>query len=287
MRIATDMRQIGFRPSVGNQRVGNPRLCRTRAIFSGWAAFTLVEMLVVIAIIGILMSLTLPAVMRSKGAAQGTVCKSNMKQIMLGIMMYTEDNTDHFPWAGGVDRDWSADWMFGGQDREFTNQRRLWAKPPPDFGFHAEAGSIFNYVTGNPIHRLPGGLVDLTASEIYPVYRCPSTGLIGRALRVNYSLNAYIDADEHPPLGVRASWVKNPSGKILLVNEDPHTMHNASFNPTGSATRGDNALHNGSMNLGFVDGHIEGMTDRRLHEIMSDTNKLRLEYFVPYWPPNP
>lgn len=70
---------------------------RSNPAASSKTAFTLVELLVVIAVIGILAALLLPVLASAKEKARRTQCLNNLKQFNLGLIMYGNDNHDQMP----------------------------------------------------------------------------------------------------------------------------------------------------------------------------------------------
>lgn len=74
--------------------------------------FTLIELLVVVGIIGILASMLLPALGRSKKQAQQALCLNNLKQLHLWSQLYTSDNDDLMPVGLGDNTGVSWDDMY-------------------------------------------------------------------------------------------------------------------------------------------------------------------------------
>ena len=60
-------------------------------------AFSLIELLVTIAIIGILAALILPALSQAKESGRATLCRSNLHQIGLALQMYVGENKNRMP----------------------------------------------------------------------------------------------------------------------------------------------------------------------------------------------
>lgn len=64
--------------------------------------FTLIEMMIVVAIIAILVSILVPNLMRARSQAQTAACEGNLKEIATALELYETDH-DTYPQSGNVD----------------------------------------------------------------------------------------------------------------------------------------------------------------------------------------
>lgn len=243
----------------------------------GSSGFTLVELLVVISIIAILAALLLPALNKTKEQGRATLCRNNMRQISLGIMLYADDNDNYFPWAGDFAVNREPDWVWEGtQTSGNLGNSAMWSNP--DFGFRAEVGSVYTYVTDMPRSSTASFLTDKSTNS-YPNYRCPSTGKLGESLRVNFTLNGWLNPNQPGATdkGVLRDSIVNPIEKVLLANSDPANMYTASLDPASVSNPGVFVSHNGRVNIAYVDGHILSLGPKEVADLQKDS--LRAHYF--------
>jgi len=101
-------------------------------------AFTLIEVLVVVAIIAILVAILLPSLSRARDQAWTVSCRSNIHALLVAFTCYAHDNDGRFP---GSRHDFGSDWLGWHNPREGV--------PETEFGLggrQPQDGTIYRYV---------------------------------------------------------------------------------------------------------------------------------------------
>ena len=95
--------------------------CGSVAIGGHNRAFTLVELLVVITVIAMLAGLLLPSLQRARARAQAAACQDNLRQLILGWIMYAGDNEDRMAGSISVRRvNQRGSWVLGNARQDLT-----------------------------------------------------------------------------------------------------------------------------------------------------------------------
>jgi prepilin-type N-terminal cleavage/methylation domain-containing protein/prepilin-type processing-associated H-X9-DG protein len=206
--------------------------------------FTLIELLVVIAIIAILAAILFPVFAQARNKAKQAGCLSNVKQIVLGFIMYASDYDQTLPAyyvAGG-----GATTGVGGAP---------WcpwpALPPTNTSGN---GSLMPYLKNtqmlqcpavqpiSPTATPPGPVCNYTGNQEVLNSRGPNSPGGGALPYDPQTLNSITDASE--------TW---------LVGEGLGSQNNGWTSITGNGWGSMAFVHAGGVNLGYVDGHAKWM----------------------------
>ncbi|MDW8310017.1 MAG: prepilin-type N-terminal cleavage/methylation domain-containing protein [Verrucomicrobiales bacterium] len=179
-------------------------------------AFTLVEMLVVIAIVAVLGALLLPVLARGKAAAKRAQCVSNLRQLGVATQLYWADNGGRCFYAVPANTNGGQLWWFG------------WLQAPgPGAGegqraFDLTVGVLHTYIQISGVRLCPA--LDYAA----PYFKLKASNVV-----FSYGYNKFLSPAtvREPPLPVAR--VREPAGTVLFA--DAAQVND--FQPPASRTR--------------------------------------------------
>lgn len=216
-------------------------------------AFTLVELLAVIAIVSVLASLLLPAVARARSKGSQAACFSNLRQLGVSWELYTSENAGDFPFNDvGYDEGYlnnPGSWVLGNAQR-----------PRPG---DLENGTLYPQVGNTRVFRCPADRSTYSAfGRSFPKQRTYSLSVAFNTFGSasipsnNPVFRGTTSSDDVPPPGPAAIFTfvdlnetAIDSGEFAFLWANSALLEKWEHKPTDR--------HLGGANLGFADGHAE------------------------------
>jgi len=209
------------------------------------AGFTLIELLVVIAIIAILAAMLLPALGKAKQKAHAVRCMNNNKQLVLGWVMYTDDNNDKV--LG------DADWIQG----NFSSPSYLDVEPEW-------------YLDKSPLMPFVGKAREIFHCPADPIRAPDRTGAMRQRIRSMsmsqvFGAGAWLPSSRYAVYG-KYGTIRKPSETFVFMEEHPNSINDGAFavkmyidSTDGTPTIVDfpASFHSGAGGMSFADGHAE------------------------------
>lgn len=309
---ATDNKNPAL-PRVTNVRKGygcdlRPTLRSARFTWHSSRAFTLVELLVVMAIMATLLSIMLPSLRQARKQARATVCKSNLHQLHLANSNYAVENNDFYVPA-------ASDMLtgFGGRHRWHGVRLADSVHPDPQMNtFDPLKGPLAPSLLDGKVKHCPERVGFIEEGD-RNAFEAGNGGygynLVGVGSRFYQSVWSHAELKAGRPymLGWTASGLKRPAGTIMFTDtafKQYHSKHGDYLTeysfcepPWGiSATVGGPQVrtgqppevwlmmptvhfrHSGRANVAWCDGHIES---ERLTFTKVDLDQWNLGWFGP------
>ncbi len=216
------------------------------------AAFTLIELLVVIAIIAILAAILFPVFARARENARRSSCQSNLKQIALGFIQYTQDYDERLPnvqdsGATGVTTAPGISWNYFSRPGALNTTR-----------FNMTLGGVYPYIKSTQIFVCPSDSVGQIRDNSYATNSClnaaasvtpmPAANI---NLRLGKSLAAFDDTVRTMMLGEEAI----TDGDSVTSTDDGYLLKD---------TNSFSGRHFDGSNIAFLDGHVKFLKVTRI-----------------------
>lgn len=222
-------------------------------------AFTLIEILVVLAIMTLLAALLFAAFGRARENGRAASCLSNQKQILLALQLYQEDAAGTLPFRNTFDIH-NVNWV---------DALLIYAETPSLFvcpsDSEIEHKRVFGFITvaadGSKQPTIPSSYIageELLSRPGNPI-RPRALSEVANPSSTIFLCDGVKQAFPHAPFWtdkVVNHDLANDLGMLGYILRDPADSHADGSYGEGYAP---NPRHNGRANVGFVDGHVKSM----------------------------
>jgi prepilin-type N-terminal cleavage/methylation domain-containing protein/prepilin-type processing-associated H-X9-DG protein len=231
-------------------------------------AFTLVELLVVMAIIAVLSAMLLPALAKGRLSAQRTACESNLRQLGVATEIYLGDSAGFFFKRCAPPDSAGQQWWFGWLQGTTV--------PEGQRAFDLSTGVLFPYLHGSDVRLCPS-----------PAWGSPDFKLKGANVIFSYGCNAYLfTGPGRNPVG--ANRISRPANLALFADAAQVNIFQAPASPANPKFEefyyldletnyanfnnqpNGHFRHSHKASVAFADGHVDleksvpGSFDKRL-----------------------
>lgn len=241
------------------------------------AGFTLIEILIVVAVIAILAALLFPVLARARENGRRASCQNNLHQIGLGFAGYLQDYDEKYPL--GLHDDWNNGWPTTVQP--YINSIQVFRCPdddmnviePEDWGLLWWAGLPISYA-GNGLMTCQGDCNDAAGGQLLGVMQMAQPWIEDNprhAAKITDAARTILVSEKHNRDTVAATHFSNMSSfgsAMLFSGTTDWDFYGAGHIPDGtrapaSYPGGPNgsvsANHLETANFLFCDGHIKAM----------------------------